>query len=71
MKSKMKFYSILSLFLVVLFASCRGEAIIFDDSKPVHLTEDLIIGERDSLVINAGVKVVLDTGVNIIAYGTV
>jgi len=71
MKSNLKIHVIFILFLVVFFASCRGEAIIFDDSEPVHLTEDLIINEGDSLVINEGAEVVLDTGVNIIAYGTV
>ena len=62
---------IFGLLILALLSSCRGEAIVFDGANPIHLTEDLIINERDSLIINAGAKVVLDTGVNIIAYGVV
>ena len=55
----------------ILMVSCRGEALIFESPEPIHLTEDLEIGERDSLIIEAGTEVILDTGVNIIAYGDV
>ena len=55
----------------ILMASCRGEALIFESPEPIHLTEDLEIGKRDSLIIEAGTEVLLDSGVNIIAYGDV
>ncbi len=71
MKSKLIIYSIFTLIVIILFASCRGEAIVFEGSEIIHLTEDLIIKEGDTLIINAGTEVKLDTGVNIIAYGSV
>ncbi len=55
----------------ILMLSCRGEALVFESPEPIHLTEDLTIEEGDSLIIEAGTKVMLDTGVNIIAYGDV
>ena len=59
------------LILLGLFASCRGKAIVFDDTEVTRITEDLIIETRDSLVIKPGAEILIDTGVNILAYGTV
>lgn len=65
---RLTFYSAI---LLLFLASCGGKAIIFDDTKPIHLTEDLIIGERDTLIMLPGAKVMIDTGVNILAFGDV
>lgn len=71
MKNKMSLKWLKIIAVMVVFVSCRGEAIVFKESDSIHLKEDLIIEEKDSLIINAGATILLDTGVNIIAYGSV
>ena len=68
---KVIFNCLIFVGVVQFFSSCQGEAIVLDSVEPIHLSEDLIIDEGDSLIIKAGTTVVLDTGVNIMAYGDV
>lgn len=58
-------------FLTLLLLGCKGEAIIFDAPDPIHISEELTIDEGDSLIINAGTVITIDTGVSIIARGNV
>ena len=59
------------LILSILFASCRGKTVVFDDSEINRLTEHLIIETNDSLIIKPGAEILIDTGINILAYGPV
>jgi len=62
---------ILSIALVCFLGCTESKKKIDFTAKEVHLTEELTIEKGDSLVINAGTTVLLDSAVNIIAFGNV